>query len=68
MAVDGPLTYVVVVNDEEQHSVWPADEPPPLGWRTTGGPGSREECLRQIARLWPDIRPRSQRSVTPASA
>ncbi|GAA2492931.1 MULTISPECIES: MbtH family protein [Actinomycetes] len=53
--------WAVVVNDEEQRSVWPADSEPPAGWRTLGFTGSREECLTRIAAEWTDLRPASLR-------
>ncbi|MEV6695225.1 amino acid adenylation domain-containing protein [Micromonospora sp. NPDC051196] len=56
------MTYLVVVNDEEQYSIWPADgTAPPDGWRETGFTGSRVECLDHIGRVWTDQRPRSAR-------
>jgi MbtH protein len=51
----------VVVNDEEQYSVWPADRPLPAGWRSTGFAGERAECLAHIDTVWTDMRPRSVR-------
>ena len=54
-------TYEVVVNDEEQYSVWPADSAPPAGWRTVGTRGSRAECLAHIDEVWTDMRPLSLR-------
>ncbi|MEU9835853.1 MbtH family NRPS accessory protein [Streptosporangium sp. NPDC048047] len=51
----------VVVNHEEQYSVWWPDREPPPGWTPTGFEGSREECLDHIAEVWTDIRPRSVR-------
>lgn len=59
--MDENTIYVVVRNDEEQHSVWPVTRPVPAGWTTTGFRGSRDECLAHIAEVWPDIRPRSVR-------
>lgn len=53
--------YVVVLNDEEQHSIWPADRPPPPGWHTVGEPQSRERCLAHIDQAWTDMRPASLR-------
>jgi amino acid adenylation domain-containing protein len=56
------VTHVVVVNDEEQYSIWPADgTTPPDGWYPAGFTGSRPECLDHIARVWTDQRPRSAR-------
>jgi MbtH protein len=52
---------LVVVNDEEQYSVWAADREPPPGWRATGFAGTREECLAHIETVWTDMRPLSVR-------
>ena len=56
--------YVVVVNDEEQYSVWLADREPPAGWRVEGARGSRSECLAHVERVWTDMRPLSLRRST----
>jgi MbtH protein len=53
--------YHVVVNHEEQYSIWPADQAPPLGWRLAGKPGPKAACLAQITELWTDMRPLSLR-------
>jgi MbtH protein len=53
--------FAVVVNDEEQYSVWPADQQPPAGWRRTGFAGGKDECLTHIDAVWRDMRPRSLR-------
>jgi MbtH protein len=53
--------YEVVVNDEEQYSIWDADSPPPAGWAGVGVSGTKEECLAHIDRVWTDMRPRSVR-------
>ncbi len=53
--------YDVVINEEEQYSIWSADRLPPSGWTTVGIRGSREECLDRIAEIWTDMRPRSLR-------
>lgn len=55
------LTYRVVVNDEEQYSVWAGDRPAPAGWRDAGFAGSRQECLAHVEAVWVDMRPRSLR-------
>ncbi|MEU4580077.1 MbtH family protein [Nonomuraea sp. ATR24] len=52
---------VVVVNHEEQYSVWTADREPPPGWRATGFAGTKEECLAHIETVWTDMRPLSAR-------
>ncbi|HKS98461.1 MAG TPA: MbtH family NRPS accessory protein [Rugosimonospora sp.] len=53
--------YAVVVNDEEQYSIWPADREPPAGWRGEGTAGTRQECADHIDRVWTDMRPLSLR-------
>jgi uncharacterized protein YbdZ (MbtH family) len=60
--------YKVVVNSEEQYSIWPADRENPRGWQDTGPRGPRTECLRYIEQVWTDMRPRSLRTpVQPAA-
>ncbi|NUS12078.1 MAG: MbtH family NRPS accessory protein [Streptomyces sp.] len=54
-------SYTVVVNDEEQFSLWPADREIPPGWREDGTRGSKEECLAHIEAVWTDMRPLSLR-------
>jgi MbtH protein len=54
-------TYTVVVNHEEQYSLWPAARDIPAGWQPAGTSGSREECLAYIRQHWTDMRPRSLR-------
>jgi MbtH protein len=51
----------VVMNHEEQYSLWPADRPIPDGWRAVGKRGKRAECLAYIERVWTDMRPLSLR-------
>jgi MbtH protein len=53
--------YVVVVNDEEQYSIWAAARPVPAGWRHEGTAGSKEDCLTRISEVWVDMRPLSLR-------
>lgn len=53
--------YKVVVNHEEQFSIWPADRENPLGWLDAGKVGSRAECLAFITQVWTDMRPLSLR-------
>lgn len=55
--------WTVVVNDEDQYSVWEADREPPAGWRRTGHDGTREACLSHIDEVWTDMRPRSLRTA-----
>ncbi|GIH81081.1 MbtH family protein [Planobispora longispora] len=60
---DGPMR--VVVNDEEQYSIWWSDRELPPGWSATGFEGPRQECLDHIATVWTDLRPLSVRNRTP---
>jgi MbtH protein len=53
--------YKVVVNHEEQYSIWSADREPPAGWREVGKEGPKEECLTYINEVWTDMRPLSLR-------
>lgn len=53
--------YKVVVNHEEQYSIWPADRETPLGWRDEGKQGTKDECLAHIKEVWTDMRPLSLR-------
>jgi len=53
--------YSVVMNHEEQYSIWPADRPLPLGWSAVGKSGSKAECLAYIEEVWTDMRPLSLR-------
>ncbi|WP_406015872.1 MbtH family NRPS accessory protein [Streptomyces sp. NBC_00984] len=53
--------YRVVLNDEEQYSIWWADRDLPAGWRAEGTEGSKEECLAHIDEVWTDMRPASLR-------
>ncbi|MEW2624085.1 MbtH family NRPS accessory protein [Streptomyces sp. NPDC048106] len=53
--------YQVLVNDEEQYSLWSADRPAPDGWHQVGVRGSKEQCLHHIEQVWTDMRPRSLR-------
>ena len=58
---DDNTIYKVVVNHEEQYSIWPADKDIPLGWKDAGKVGSKEECLEFIKEVWTDMRPLSLR-------
>jgi MbtH protein len=51
----------VVVNDEEQYSLWPAHKDIPPGWRAAGKSGPKAECLAYINEVWVDMRPASLR-------
>lgn len=54
-------TYRVVLNHEEQYSIWPAHRENALGWSDAGKSGSKEECLAYIKEVWTDMRPLSLR-------
>lgn len=58
---DESINYFVVVNDEEQYSIWPQGRDLPAGWTAVGEARSREECLDHIERVWTDMRPKSVR-------
>jgi MbtH protein len=53
--------YKVVINHEEQYSIWPADRSNPLGWNDVGKSGPKAECLAYIKEVWTDMRPASLR-------
>jgi MbtH protein len=52
-------TYLVLVNDERQHSLWPAAIDVPAGWRVVHGPDARQPCLDYVEANWTDMRPKS---------
>ena len=54
-------TYKVVLNHEEQYSIWPADRDNAPGWRDAGVQGTKAECLAHIEKVWTDMRPLSLR-------
>ncbi len=53
--------FQVVLNHEEQYSIWDAHREPPEGWHTDGFTGTKPECLAHITEVWTDLRPRSAR-------
>lgn len=53
--------YAVVINNEEQYSIWLADRALPAGWRPAGKRGPKAECLAHIDDVWTDMRPLSLR-------
>lgn len=55
------MTYKVVVNHEEQYSIWSAEKESPLGWTDAGKTGPKAECLAFIKEVWTDMRPLSLR-------
>lgn len=58
---DEEATFHVVVNLEEQYSIWPAQREIPAGWKTVGQTGKKAECLAYIEKVWTDMRPLSLR-------
>lgn len=52
-------SWRVVINVEDQYSIWPTFKPIPSGWREEGKTGTKEECLNHIKEAWTDMRPRS---------
>lgn len=53
-------THSVLINSEEQYSLWPLEKSPPLGWQAVYS-GSRENCLEYVETRWSDMRPKSVR-------
>jgi MbtH protein len=53
--------YKVVINREEQYSIWPVDRPTPPGWSDVGKTGTKDEVLAYIKEVWTDMRPLSLR-------
>ncbi len=60
--------YKVVVNHEEQYSIWPADRENPAGWRDAGKSGTKPECLEFVKEVWTDMRPLSLRKQMDSKA
>lgn len=61
-------TFAVVVNHEQQYSIWDASRTLPDGWASTGFEGEKEACLQHIASVWTDMRPLSLRQQMDAAA
>lgn len=53
--------YTVVINHEEQYSIWPSGREIPPGWKEVGVTGPKDECLSYIGEVWTDMRPLSLR-------
>jgi MbtH protein len=60
---DEATVFLVVVNHEEQYSIWPDYREIPAGWRSTGFSGSKKDCLAHIDVVWTDMRPLSLRNA-----
>lgn len=65
---DDNTIYAVVVNHEEQYSIWPTFREIPLGWRAVGKEGPKADCLAYIEAVWTDMRPLSLRKKMEGSA
>ncbi len=61
MEKDDANTYKVLVNHENQYSIWPACCDNPKGWEETGRDGSKDKCLAYVKEIWTDMRPLSLR-------
>ena len=55
--------FKVVLNHEEQYSIWPIERENALGWKDEGKTGTKDECLAHIATIWTDMRPLSLRKA-----
>lgn len=60
---DAAARFQVVLNHEEQYSVWPEDREIPAGWTAEGTTGTLDECTAHIDRVWTDLRPLSLRRL-----
>jgi MbtH protein len=65
---DEDTIFHVVINDEEQYSIWPDYKAIPAGWRAAGKSGKKPECLAWIDEVWTDMRPLSLRQAMAADA
>lgn len=64
---DDNTVFHVVLNDEEQYSIWPAYKAMPAGWREAGKSGDKASCLAWIDEVWTDMRPLSLRKAMAAA-
>lgn len=55
--------YIVLINDEEQYSLWFKTKQIPAGWRAVGKEGTKEECSKYVDEVWTDMRPLSLRKL-----
>jgi MbtH protein len=67
-AREDTTNYQVVMNHEEQYSLWPTDRELPAGWTAAGKSGPKQECLDYISEVWTDMRPLSLRKAMAESA
>jgi MbtH protein len=64
---DMSLDFIVLINDEEQYSLWSGSIPVPAGWRVVHGPAGKQACLDYVDDVWTDLTPRSVRLARHAS-
>lgn len=62
------VIFTVVINHEEQYSIWPTFKPVPNGWSAVGKTGTKKECLAYVEQAWVDMRPLSLRKFMDESA
>ena len=60
---DENIIFKVVLNNEEQYSIWPKDRDLPIGWNDEGTEGVKQVCLDHIEKVWTDMRPLSLRQA-----
>ncbi len=65
--IDGDV-FKVIINDEDQYSIWPEKKEVPLGWKEAGFTGSKAEVTDFIDKTWTDMRPASLRKAMEAGA
>lgn len=60
---DDKREYIVLMNTEEQYSLWLASRKVPAGWVVVGPKGKKKECLEWVGKTWTDMRPKSLREA-----
>ncbi|MFJ9343622.1 MbtH family protein [Streptomyces sp. NPDC101733] len=65
---DANARFYVLVNDEQQYSLWPAFAEAPAGWRVAFGEESRDKCLSYVEEHWTDLRPKNLQDAMDAGA
>ena len=65
MFADEDRVFGVVINAEEQYSIWPSERELPAGWKRAGFSGLKSDCLAHIGTVWTDITPLSARRPSP---
>jgi MbtH protein len=65
--MDDDARYQVLINDEEQYSLWLVGHDIPAGWRAVGKEGSKADCMAHVDEVWTDMRPRSLREQMDAA-